>query len=141
MTTANDRPSTTLDRCREHMGATPANVFRTLAFLPFGSRTAVQRALAQLVREGLLVRIGIGVYARAKRSPLTGNVIPVAPLEVLVPEALALFGVEVRASKAYRDYNEGRTTQVPGQFAISTGKRRISRRLEFKGRGPSYERE
>lgn len=140
MSSSSGGPSTTLGRCREHLRSTPTNVFRTLAFLPLGSRAAVQRALAQLIREGHLVRIGVGVYARAKRSPLTGNVIPVAPMEVLVPEALALFGVEVRASKAYRDYNEGRTTQVPGQFLINTGKRRITRRLQFKGRGPGYER-
>lgn len=141
MSSSNDGPSTTVGRCREHLRTTTVNVFRTLAFLPLGSRAAVQRALAQLIREGLLVRIGVGVYARAKRSPLTGNVIPVAPMEVLAPEALALFGVEVRVSKAYRDYNEGRTTQVPGQFLINTGNRRITRRLQFKGRGPGYERE
>jgi hypothetical protein len=95
MSSRSDGPSTTLGRCREHLRATTANVFRTLALLPMGSRAAVQRALAQLIREGHLVRIGVGVYARAKRSPLTGNVIPVAPMEVLTAEALQLFGVEV----------------------------------------------
>lgn len=111
-----------------------------MAFLPLGSHSAVQRALAQLIRDGQLVRIGVGVYARTKRSAVTGNVIPVAPMEVLAPEALALFGVEVLASRAYRDYNEGKTAQVPAQFLMNTGKRRITRRLQFKGRGPGYER-
>lgn len=135
------QPSTTLHRCRRFLQASTANVFRTLAFLPLGSRSAVQRALAQLVRDGQLVRIGVGVYARTKRSVLTGAVIPVAPLEVLAPEALSLFGIEVRPPKAFRDYNEGRSNQVPCTFVLNTGRRRITRRLQFNGNGPSYERE
>jgi hypothetical protein len=86
------------------------------------------------------VRIGVGLYARSKRSPLTGNFFPMAPMAVLAPEAMELFGVQVQASTAYRDYNEGRTTQVSDQFLMNTGKRRITRRLQFKGRGPGYER-
>lgn len=135
------QPKTTAGRCRKHLRESPANVFRTLAFRPFGSRAAVQRALAQLIRDEKLVRIGVGVYARAKRSSLTGAAIPVAPLEVLAPQALALFGVEVWPPRAYRDYNEGRTNQVPWQFVLNTGTRRITRRLQFKGKGPGYERE
>jgi hypothetical protein len=72
---------------------------------------------------------------------LTGAAIPVAPLEVLAPAALALFGVEVFPPKAYRDYNEQRTSQVPSAFVLNTGRRRIKRRLQFNGRGPEYERE
>lgn len=141
MTSAEDQSTTTLGRCRRHLLTSTAKVFRTLAFLPFGSPTAVQRALAQLVLDGELIRIGVGVYVRTKRSVVTGAVIPVAPLEVLAPEALALFGVEVWPPKAYRDYNEGRTDQVPCGLVLNTGKRRIARRLQFNGRGPGYERE
>lgn len=130
----------TLERCRAHLHQSSARVFRTQSFLAHGSRTCVQSALAQLVRESELIRIGVGVYARTKRSVLTGDFIPVAPLEVLASEALALFGVQVQPPKAYRDYNEGLTNQVPVRFVLNTGPRRITRRFEFNGRSLEYER-
>lgn len=131
----------TRDKCLDYLRTSREDVFRTLQFAEFGGRTSVQRALAQLIEDGQLVRIGVGVYARAKRSVLSGKPIPVQPLEVLAPQALALFGVQVEPSRAVRDYNAGKTTQVPGSgVVLNTGKRRVTRRIAFNGQGPSYER-
>lgn len=115
-------------------------VFRRRDFASVGSAAAVSRALRELVEEGVLVRLGLGVYAKAKPSALSGKPIPVRPLEVLGPQVLQKFGVSVTASRATRDYNAGRTTQVPSGIVLSTDGRRITRKIGFNGRFVQYER-
>lgn len=97
-------------------------------------------ALRALIEQGMLVRLGAGVYARAKPSVLTGRPIPVKPLEVLAPKILERLGVKVDAPRLLREYNAGRSTQVPVGITFAIGSRRIKRRLEFGGRRVEYER-
>lgn len=115
-------------------------VFRPGDFVAFGSEASVKRALKDLTSEGTLVRLGVGVYAKAKPSVLSGRPIPVKPLEVLAPQALTKFGVTVRESRLTREYNSGKSTQVPTGVVLNTGKRRISRKLGFNGKFVQYER-
>ena len=97
------------------------------------------RALRELVLDGTLVRLGLGVYAKAKPSVLTGKPIPVRPLEVLAPEALNKLGVTVMASRLTEAYNAGRSTQVPAGIVFNVGRRRIARKLGFNGKAIQYE--
>lgn len=116
------------------------DVFLRTDFDPFGSDAQVSRAIRDLTSKGKLVRIGLGVYAKAKRSVLSGQPIPVKPVEVLVPAALKRMGVEVSPSRAAMAYNSGQTTQVPPGMVLCTGKRRIQRKLGFNGKLVQYER-
>lgn len=86
------------------------------------------------------MRLGVGVYAKAKPSVLTGQPIPVRPLEVLAPEALKKLGVPVMPSRLTQDYNAGRSTQLPSGIVLNIGKRRIARKLSFNGKAVQYER-
>ncbi len=52
---------------------------------PFGSPAQVSRALNQLVAEGKLVRIGLGVYAKAAPGPPRSG--KMAPLSIAHPGA------------------------------------------------------
>lgn len=97
--------------------------------------------LNALLQQGVLVRIGVGVYAKAKPSVLSGNPIPVEPLEVLAPIALRKLGVQVHSPQRSRDYNSGLTTQVPTGLVVNVGGRRITRKLGFNGKFVEYERE
>lgn len=97
--------------------------------------------LKALLDQGVLVRIGTGVYAKAKPSVLSGKPIPIAPLEVLAPLALLKLGVKVLEPKGNRDYNAGRTTQVPTGLVVNVGSRRVTRKLGFAGKLIRYERE
>ena len=115
-------------------------VFLRAEFEHFGSPAQVGRALSQLTRGGSLVRLGLGVYAKAKPSVLTGQPIPARPLEVLAPEALKKLGIPVLPSRLTQDYNAGRSTQVPSGIVLNTGKRRIARKLSFNGKTVQYER-
>lgn len=53
-------------------------VFLRREFTRFGSVAQVTRALGQLITEGQLVRLGVGIYAKAKRSALSGKVMGIS---------------------------------------------------------------
>ena len=106
-----------------------------------GSASQVSRALKDLQGRGVLVRIGTGVYAKTRRSSATGAIIPAGNLETLSVEALRRLGVPVEPGKAAAAYNAGTTTQIPGEFAVSTGRRRISRKIWVGGRALKYEKD
>jgi hypothetical protein len=105
-----------------------------------GSSSQLSVALRALLDQGVLVRIGVGIYAKAKLSVLSGKPIPISPLEVLAPLALQKLGVKVQASRGVREYNSGATTQVPAGLVVNVGQRRITRTIGFNGKVLEYER-
>lgn len=129
-----------VDRIQRSVSNRDADVFLRADFEAFGSQAQVGRALSELQSKGTLVKLGVGVYAKAKRSVLSGQPIPIKPLEVLASEALQKLGVQVDASRQTRAYNVGASTQVPAGVVFSTGKRRIQRKLGFNGKRVQYER-
>jgi hypothetical protein len=129
-----------VDRIKRSLANRGADVFLRADFVAFGSQAQVGRALTELQKSGVLVKLGIGVYAKAKPSVLSGRPIPVKPLEVLVPEVLQKFGVQLGESRQMREYNTGSSTQVPAGVVYSIGKRRFRRKLGFNGKLVQYER-
>ena len=114
-------------------------VFRPTDFQPFGSEASVKRALKELTDIGVLVRLGVGLYAKAKPSVISGKPIPIQPLEVLGPQALTKLGVRPTESFQTAEYNAGRSTQVPTGIVVNIGKQRISRKIGFNGKFIKYE--
>jgi hypothetical protein len=106
----------------------------------FGSTDQVGLALRALVATGTLVRLGSGVYAKAKPSVLTGKPIPIRPLEVLGPQALTKLGVKFEQGRITKAYNSGSSTQIPTGVVLNTGDRRVTRKLGFNGKYIEYER-
>ena len=129
-----------MERIRRCIANQGDGVFLRAEFERFGSPAQVDRALRQLKCEGILVRLGLGVHAKAKPSVLSGFPIPARPLEVLAPVALKKLGIPVMPSRLAQDYNAGRSTQLPSGIVLHTGKRRIGRRLNFNGKAVQYER-
>jgi hypothetical protein len=127
------------ERLKRAIALRKDDVFVRADFARFGSSAQVSRALRQLVTAGTLVKLGIGVFAKAKPSALSGQPIPLRPIEVLVPVALQKLGVKVKAGRAARAYNAGGTEQVPAGIVLDTGRRRITRKLGFGERYVSYE--
>ncbi len=114
-------------------------VFRPADFLPFGSEASVKRALKDLTDLGVVVRLGVGIYAKAKPSVISGQPIPIQPLEVLGPQALSKLGVRLKESIQTANYNSGLSTQIPTGLVINIGKQRISRKIGFNGKFLQYE--
>jgi hypothetical protein len=114
-------------------------VFVRTEFAHMGSAAQVSRALRGLVAAGVLVKLGVGVYAKAKKSVLSGNAIPIQPVDVLASVALRKLGVEIFPSLLAQQYNAGGSTQVPAGNVINTGKRRIKRTIVFGQQMITYE--
>ena len=64
---------------------------------PLGGASQVSQALKALQDRGVLVRIGTGVYAKTRKSSVTGATIPTGSLETLAAEALRKLGVSLSA--------------------------------------------
>ena len=127
------------NRIRRSIRSRSDLVFRPTDFQPFGSEASVKRALKELTDIGVLVRLGVGIYAKAKPSVISGKPIPIQPLEVLGPQALTKLGVRLKESFQTAEYNAGRSTQVPTGIVVNIGKQRISRKIGFNGKFIKYE--
>lgn len=115
------------------------NVILRTEIARLGSASQLTQALKSLQAKGVLVRIGTGVYAKTRRSSVTGATIPAGSLETLATETLKKLGVNVQTSKVAAAYNSGQSTQLPGVFVAHTGGRRISRKIAVGGRSVVYE--
>lgn len=119
------------DKLRKALSRKRTNVFLRADFVKMASDSQLSRALRNLADEGAVIKIGVGVYVKAKRSALSVKPIPVEPVEFLAPEALKKLCVKVDPSRQTAEYNAGKTTQIPAGVVINTGNRRISRTLGF----------
>ncbi len=108
------------------------NVFLRRDFALLGSYDAVGRALRQKTRDGTLIQIGYGLYAKAERSPFTGRPAPLVGIKRLATEALQRLGKEIAPSSLDEAYNRGRSTQVPTGRTIAV-KDRVRRRIGYDG--------
>jgi Family of unknown function (DUF6088) len=113
-------------------------VFLRNDFLDLAGYDQIGRALKHLTDTGKLVRIGYGLFAKAKISSLTGETIPTSSLPLLAKEALQRLGVTIMPSKAETEYNEGRSTQIPTGRLIGVANR-INRKISFKDAAIKYE--
>lgn len=132
-------PATVDDRLRAFVERSSEDVFLRSDFASYGGTSQVGRAIARLVAQGTLVRLGVGVLARAKPSTLSGKPIPVKPLDVLVPVVLAKLGVSAVPGRLARMYNEGRSTQVPPGLVFDVGGKQVRRRLGFGAQIAEFE--
>lgn len=115
-----------------------ANVLLRDDFKDLGGYDQVGRVLKHLAEKGEVVKIGYGLYAKAKTSSITGEIVPVATLPKLGKEALSRLKVETAPTKAELAYKEGRSTQVPTGRMIAV-KGRVSRKIGYKGAYIAYE--
>ena len=113
-------------------------VFLREDFADLGGYDQIGRVLRALARSGKLVKIGYGLYAKARTSSLTGAIVPIAPLPVLAREALERLGVASQPSRLDQDYQTGKTTQVPTGRLLAV-KGRISRKIAYGGVTINYE--
>lgn len=127
-------------RIKVRIAKKKSNVFIREDFADLGGYDQVGRALLKLTRQNSLAKLGYGVYAKTKISQLTGEVVPVAPLPALAKEALRKLGVKILPTRAEKDYQEGRSTQVPTGRLIGINKSRLSRKIGYRNASIYYER-
>lgn len=130
----------TKTRIARTIGRSKRDVFLRADFAGLGSPTRVTRALSELLNEKKLVRLGYGIYAKTVPSVVTGNPIPRKVLESLVVEAFESMGIPVDLGSARSAYATGSTSQIPMAVTISTGSRRVSRKLKLGNQEVVYEK-
>ena len=109
------------DRMRQSIRRRSGHVVLRAELAPLGSASQVSEALKVLQRDGELLRLGAGVYAKARRDMSTHEVTPLVDDETL--------GREV-AHKLRAKVADG----GDGTLVLDTGDRRVSRKLAL-GRG------
>ena len=124
--------NTIADAIERKVRRSKRNVFLRSDFVSLGSYDAVGRALRQKAKDGKLVQIGYGLYAKAEVSPFTGKAAPVVGIKRLATEALGRLGKKVAASSFEDAYNLGRSTQVPTGRTTAV-EDRVRRRIGYDG--------
>jgi len=127
------------DRLLRFIERQAGNVILRSELAELGSRPQITAAVNALIAKGVIVRIGIGIYARTRKSSVTGATIPAGSLETLATETLKKMGVPFNLGRAAAAFNAGDTNQLPGAFVVDTGERRISRKITVGGRTLGYE--
>jgi hypothetical protein len=115
------------------------DVFLRADFEDLGGYDQVGRALRNIVRQGRLVRVGQGLYARAVAAPTDGRPIPRKGFRAMATEALGRLGVETAPTRLEQAYNSGRTTQVPSGRVVAVRKR-VRRKIGYDGIFVGFER-
>lgn len=135
-----DRVKETLEtQMVERIDRKRRDVFLRADFDDLGGYDQVGRALRQLVRNGRLLRIGSGLYARTRRSTIDGSPTPVKGLRDLVDEALRRLGIQTTPTRLEQAYSAGKTTQVPSGRRVAVNKR-VRRKVGYNGVLVSFER-
>jgi hypothetical protein len=132
------RPESLQTRIMKRIDRKRGDVFLRADFKDLGGYDQVGRVLRELVRQGMLLKVGYGVYTRAVKSPFSDKSVPPKGLATLT-EALKRLGVEIAQTSLEQDYNAGLTTQVPTGRVVAVRKR-VRRKLGYDGIALSFER-
>lgn len=87
----------------------------------------------------LLVKVGQGLYAKARISTITNESVPEKDIHAIAIEALKKLNIEVFPSKYEELYNKKLSTQVPTGRVIAV-KSKTNRKIGFNGKHIKYER-
>jgi len=129
-----NRLNTLEKRVKYRISRKRGTVFLRSDFDGLSDYDQVGRCLSQLVKKGELLKLGYGVYARAKKSSITGSLMLDANGGFVGAsrEALDRLKVDWEPTLTERDYNAGLSTQVPVNAAVSI-KGKFSRKLSYRG--------
>jgi hypothetical protein len=101
----------------------------------------LNRALRAFIDEGIIIKIAHGLFAKAEPMEFPGRemqAVLTEPFEAIMTKALDKLGIEWELGSAIRDYNAGKTTQVPAVFSVRL-KSRFRGSLHAEGRKLVFE--
>lgn len=116
---------TTKARIQSRLKRSKCYVFTRDDFKDLAGYDQIGRALHELVKEGLLLKVGYGDYTKARQNAITGKLMPAVPggSAAVVIEALDRLKVDYRLVGATSAYNSGKSTQIPASLEIKTSTR------------------
>ena len=106
-------------------------VFMRADFKDIAGYDQVGRVLRDLVKDGELLKVGYGVYTKARKNSITGRLMPACPRgsDAVILEALERLNVDYSLGRSSTQYLSGESTQIPAYTQIETPdrfKRRLS---------------
>lgn len=131
--------NTLKDKIRYRIKRSKSSVFLLKDFDDLSDRNQTGRALRELIKENLLMKIGYGLYSKAKKGDLTDRVLPERGLIEAGKEALRKLGIKTYPTTYETMYNNFQSTQVPTGRVIGV-KSRITRKINEGGYSLKYER-
>lgn len=115
----------------QRIQALPGNVVLRADVADMAARRQVSYALTQLINNKQLVRLGYGIYAKAHPSKyINAAILEGGGFEVVVSEVLDRLNISWEPSKAVREYNSRRSTQIPVRSLLQL-KSRFRRSLNY----------
>lgn len=96
------------------------SVFLRADFKDLGGYDQVGRALRELIADGKLIKVGYGLYAKARLNRFTGEPMLAAEggFEEVAREALNRLKVDWELSDAWQSYQAGLSTQIPANTQV-----------------------
>lgn len=128
-------------RIAQRIARSRRDVFLLGDFADLAPADQISRALGRLVLQGAVIRLGRGVYAKARPSSLSGR--PVLAnsngFQAVAQQALTRLGIPWEPTKAQCAYIQGRTPQIPVNPVVRVKGRRV-RHLQYGTRTLLFER-
>lgn len=115
-------------------------VFLRKEFDRLGDYRQVSRAVNQVTASGMLVKVGFGLYSKARPSTLDGKPVPTKPLIDIGLEVMYKIGVKADVGKDAKALQKGLSNQVPMLPIINIGNARVSRKISVGKRQVVYEK-
>ena len=105
------------------------NVFLRSDFVRLGGYDQVGRALKSLAADGVVIKIGYGLYAKARSNRITGMPMLAATggFNEVFQDALKRLRVKWQPSEAFKAYQSG-STQIPANAGVIISSR-FSRKI------------
>ncbi len=127
------------DKIKYRVKRSKDSVFLLKDFDDITDRNQTGRILRELIKDGVLMKIGYGLYSRCKKSEISGRVLPEKGLIRAGKEALKKLGIKTYPTTYETMYNNFQSTQVPTGRVIGV-KSRITRKIAEGGYSLKYER-
>ena len=97
-------------------------VFDRSDFKDLAGYDQIGRALKLLVDTEELLRIGYGLYTKARKNRITGNLMPSSPAgaDGVLLEAIKKLGIDYKFDRFSEQSLNGNSLQIPASFKIIT---------------------
>lgn len=119
------------DRLETRIKRAKRSVFMRSDFADIADYDQVGRGLRNLVRDGLLLKIGYGLYVRARVNRITGALMPDNPAgnDGVLIEAMERLGVDYKFDDLSLKNMSGESTQIPASVKIIPKSSRFTRKI------------
>lgn len=119
------------DRLETRIKRAKRSVFLRSDFADIADYDQVGRGLRNLVRDGLLLKIGYGLYVRARVNRITGTLMPDNPAgnDGVLIEAMERLGVDYQLDELSLKSLSGESTQIPASVKIIPKSSRFTRKI------------